>query len=236
MIHHIVFDERARAAAPDFDAQPLTARAGHAVMANRQLGRVVAEDAATAGAVNRVVHDQVADAAPGQANAAAVLGTQADVLDATVTDLAVGHAAFHGRIATGEQDTVRAPGPALDQVADREVMEAETPGIGPGNSLLDQGILAAIQGQVGQLDVLAAVDTDEDRRPGAAVFQSGLFLPRAEQADLRFRPDRFVQGEGPSRQLHGVARRSTLKGRGDRAGIPTLGDDRRRCRHGTQRG
>ena len=110
VVDGVVLDQRARAAAPDLDPQALAAGAAHAVVADHQFAEWSPKMPPRPVLRIGVAEDLVPHAAPGQADAAAELGAHADVLDLAVADPAVGHAAFHGRVAAGKEDRVRPPG------------------------------------------------------------------------------------------------------------------------------
>ncbi len=223
VVDDVVLDERSRAAAPDLDAQPFAAGAADAVVADDQLGRVVAEDAAPAGVVDHVAEHLVPYRAPGQADAAAVLGLQADVLDPAVGDAAVGHAAFHASGCGRRRGCACGPQVSALQVADRQVVEPEPPRVAAADALVDQRIVLAVERHVGDLHVLAAAEADEDAGLGALVDQPRLVLPGAEQLDPRLGPDRLGQLERALRQADGVARCSLSNGGGDAVGAESLG-------------
>ena len=184
VIDHVVLDQRPRATAPDFDPQTFAPGTAHSVVADHQLGRVVAKDAASPGLVNRVAQHLVPYAAPSQPNAAAVLGPHADVLDPAVGNAAVGDASLHRRIVAGEQDRMRSPGLDVGQVADREVVEPEPSGVAATDSLVQQRAVLAVQRHVGQFHVLAVRQADQNRRLGTPVDERCLLLSRPDQPDL----------------------------------------------------
>ncbi len=84
------------------------------------------------------------------------LAPSADVLDAAIADDAVGDAAGLAGIVAAEVDGMGAEAVVLNQVAHREVVEKEAARVAVPHGLANTGILAAIEGEMGEFHVLAA--------------------------------------------------------------------------------
>ena len=124
---------------------------------------MVSEDTASSRIANNVIFHAIPCGTPGQADTAAVLGIQTDVLDETVGDSTVGDSLLHRGIPAGEQNAVGPPGLGLE-IANGQMMEPEASGIAAADTLMYQGIVFTVQCQMGKFHVFTAVQGDENTR------------------------------------------------------------------------